>query len=61
MDSLEDLLFYRCNNLTDCGLKKLARLPNLKALDLQECGDLTESVVEVFDSRVQINYQAPRA
>lgn len=60
MDALESVLFWNCPNITDEGLSKLTRLPNLASLDLQRCGQLSAGCVEGFRPEVRVNYQPPK-
>jgi len=55
MNSLEEVTFSACNNLTDNGVARLARLPRLRKLDVSGTA-LTPAVAEPFTSRVIVRY-----
>ncbi len=56
MPTLEDLLFYRCD-ISDDGLARLAALPRLAKLDLQQNARLTAAGVAALPQRMQVNFQ----
>ena len=55
MDSLEEVTFDACHNLTDDGVGALARLPRLRALRVAGNG-LTANVLTRFPSGVTVHY-----
>ncbi len=57
MDALESVLFWNCPGITDDGLSRLTRLPQLYTLDLQQCAGLTPRCVEGFRADVRVNFQ----
>lgn len=60
MDSLKSVLFWKCPGISDAGLARLTRLPNLETLDLQQCEGLTAGCVDGFRPEVRVNYQPAR-
>jgi hypothetical protein len=57
MPSLERLVFWHCENLTDAGVAKLAALPRLKKLELQGgMPQVTKAVTAAFPPHVQVEY-----
>ena len=55
IDSLEEITFDACHNLTDSGVAALARLPRLKELRVAGNG-LTSKVTLMFPSGVTVHY-----
>ena len=55
IDSLEEITFDACHNLTDSGVAALARLPRLKELRVAGNG-LTSKVTSMFPSGVTVHY-----
>jgi len=56
MASLESLAFWQCAALTDAGMARLARLPNLRELTLDGLPSVTKTILTVFPSRVRLNF-----
>ena len=59
--TIESLLFYRCDRITDAGIRGLAALSRLDAIDLQVNAKLTRAALTAFDRSVRINYQQSTA
>jgi hypothetical protein len=53
MDSLERITFDACHGLTNAGVARLARLPNLRQLRVSGRG-LTSGVASAFPSKVKV-------
>ena len=58
MASLERVEFYECKGLSDAGLVFLARLPNLREIDLHGLPNVTLEGTKVFPGSVRVNYSA---
>jgi hypothetical protein len=56
MDSLERITFDMCHALTDEGVRRLARLPRLRALSVAGAG-VTAGVAEAFPAGVRVVVQ----
>jgi hypothetical protein len=56
MDSLEQVEFYECLNVTDAGLPFLARLPNLREVHLDGLPKVTLQGTSVFPARVRVKH-----
>jgi hypothetical protein len=55
MDSLERVTFDSCHELTNAGVKRLARLPGLRELRVSGHG-VTAEVIDAFPSRISVFY-----
>ena len=58
MDSLAHIRLSRCAAITDTGLASLGRLPNLRAIDLEQLKGVTQAGANVFAPDVRVNYEA---
>ncbi len=54
--SLERLEFWSCDGLTNAGLAKLVRLPNLKEVTLDGLRGVTQDVLAAFPSHIRVSY-----
>lgn len=56
MNSLEHVRLYRCANVTDAGVARLAGLPQLQKLDLEQLSRISPDISVAFHSQVSVNY-----
>jgi RNA polymerase sigma factor (sigma-70 family) len=56
MQTLEHLLFYECDAITDSGLAFIARLPRLREVSLECLRQVTVDAAAIFPAGVRVNY-----
>lgn len=56
MDSLEQVDLYECKRVTDAGLAHLAKLPNLREVNLDALPGVTFEGTRVFPDHVRVRY-----
>jgi hypothetical protein len=56
LDSLEKLEFWACPGITDAGVARLARLPNLQEISLDGLAGVSRDAQSLFPPHVQVSY-----
>jgi hypothetical protein len=58
MASIENLEFWQCMSLTDAGVAHLARLPNLRKLEVHSSPNVSREIRELFGDTVLVRYSS---